>query len=283
MFQIKKRVELSDTITRIDVEAPWVARKIQPGQFIILRIRENGERIPLTMVDCDRDKGIITLVFQVIGKTTEELNLLREGDSILDLTGPLGNELPLEKYGRVAILGGGLGVVSIYPLAKGLKVAGNEVLSIIGSRSKDLLIMEEEMRETSDSLDITTDDGTYGRKGYVADVLRDWLEKGEKIDLVIAVGPAPMMRAVAEVTRPYQVKTLVSLESTMVDGTGMCGACRVTYNGETKFTCVDGPIFDAHLLDFKELMARRRMYSEQEKQSRDDFLKCDHGGCRCHQ
>jgi ferredoxin--NADP+ reductase len=264
------------------IDAPLVARRIQPGQFLILRVDEQGERIPLTMVDCDRENGTVTIVFQVLGKTTRHLNLLQEDDSILDLIGPLGNEMPLRKYGRVAVIGGGLGVVSVYPIAKGLKESGNEVLSIIGARSHDLLVMESEMRAASDSLSVTTDDGSYGRKGYVADELRDWLERGDHLDLVIAVGPAPMMRATAEVTRPYKLKTLVSLESTMVDGTGMCGACRVSAAGKTKFTCVDGPIFDAHELNFKELMARRKMYASQEKLSTELLLKKHSGGCRCH-
>ncbi|MCD6530367.1 sulfide/dihydroorotate dehydrogenase-like FAD/NAD-binding protein, partial [Candidatus Bathyarchaeota archaeon] len=248
----------------MNVEAPLVAKKAEAGQFVIVRVDERGERIPLTLVDWDRETGVITLVYQAVGLTTRKLSEKREGESIMDVVGPLGNPGAAEKFGTVAVIGGGVGVAAAYPRAKQLKQKGNHVISIIGARSSNILIFEEEMRSVSDELYISTDDGTKGRKGFVSDVLRDLLQEGRKIDYVFAVGPTVMMRAVAKVTKEYQVKTDVSLNPIMIDGTGMCGTCRVRVGGETKFTCVDGPEFDGHQVDFEELLTRLNTYREEE-------------------
>jgi ferredoxin--NADP+ reductase len=247
------------------MEAPAVARKAKAGQFVILRISERGERIPLTIADADPEGGTITLVVEEVGKTTKELGRLKEGDSILDLVGPLGNPMNIGNYGHVICIGGGSGIALVYPLTRALKKAGNRITSIIGARTRELLILEGEMRETSDELYVTTDDGSKGHRGFVTDILRKLVGEREKIDLVVAVGPVPMMKAVADITRPHKIRTLVSLNPIMVDGMGMCGTCRVTVGGETKFTCVDGPLFDGHLVDFEELEARRRLYEPEER------------------
>jgi ferredoxin--NADP+ reductase len=264
-YKIVHKKELAPTIKMFEVEAPVVARKAKAGQFVILRISEHGERIPLTIADVRRET--ITLVVEEVGKTTKELGRLNEGDSIVNLVGPLGNPMKVEKYGHVICIGGGSGVALVYPLTKALKEAGNKVASIIGAKTQGLLILEEEMRETSDEFYVTTDDGSKGHRGFVTDILRKLLDERERIDLVVAVGPVPMMKAVADATSPHEVKTLVSLNPIMVDGMGMCGACRVTVGGKTKFTCVDGPLFDGHLVDFGELEARRRVYEPEEKRA----------------
>ena len=270
MYKILSAEELSAGVKSFIVEAPMVARKCQAGQFIILRIDEVGERIPLTIADYDREKGTIQLIFQEVGDTTRQLGTLKAGEALLDVAGPLGKATEIENYGTVVCIGGGIGVAPVYPIARAYKKAGNRVVSIIGARNADLLIMEKEMRSVSDVLHITTDDGSAGRKGLVVDPLKDMIAADEKIDRVMAIGPMVMMRGVAEVTRPYGIHTLVSLNPIMVDGTGMCGGCRCSVGGETKFACVDGPEFDGHAVDFNGLMSRARMYQTQERQCKGD-------------
>ncbi len=274
MFKIIKKECLSPGVYRYDVEAPRIAKKTQPGQFIILRVDEVGERIPLTVADFDREKGIITIIFQVVGASTEALAALDEGDSILDFVGPLGKKSDVRPgIGTVVCIGGGIGVAPVYPIARGMKEAGNKVISIMGARNKDILIMEKEMAAASDELLITTDDGSYGIHGFVTNALQTLIDRGEKIDVVYAIGPVVMMRSVVNVTKPLGLKTVVSLNPVMVDGTGMCGGCRVEVGGETKFACVDGPEFDGVLVDFKGLMERQGMYREQENVARDHACK----------
>ncbi len=265
MAKILKKEILAPNIKKFIVEVPEIAKKAQPGQFVIIRIDEKGERIPLTIGDFDREKGTVTIVFQEVGKTTYQLGLLKEGDEILDFVGPLGRPSEIEKFGTVCCIGGGVGTPEIYPVARALKKVGNYVISIIGARTKELVIMEKEMKEVSDELYITTDDGTYGMKGFVTDALKKILDTGKKIDRVIAVGPVIMMKAVSELTKNYNIKTIVSLNAMMLDGTGMCGICRVEIGGETKFACVDGPEFDGHLVNYDLLMARLKTYLEEEK------------------
>lgn len=265
MAKILKKEILAPNIKKFIVEVPEIAKKAQPGQFVIIRIDEKGERIPLTIGDFDREKGTVTIVFQEVGKTTYQLGLLKEGDEILDFVGPLGRPSEIEKFGTVCCIGGGVGTPEIYPVARALKKVGNYVISIIGARTKELVIMEKEMKEVSDELCITTDDGTYGMKGLVTDALKKILDTGKKIDRVIAVGPVIMMKAVSELTKNYNIKTIVSLNAMMLDGTGMCGICRVEIGGETKFACVDGPEFDGHLVNYDLLMARLKTYLEEEK------------------
>ncbi len=276
MHRIVYKKQLSENVKLFDVEAPLVAKKFKAGQFLIVKIDEKGERIPLTIVDTDKENGTIRIIFQEVGKSTKKLGLLNVGDMIQDVIGPLGKPAEIKKFGKVVCVGGGVGVAPLYPQAKALKKEGNEVISIIGARNKDLIILEEEMKSVSDRLYITTDDGSYGRKGFVSDVLREILEK-EKIDRVITIGPAIMMMVTARVTKPYNVKTIASLNSIMVDGTGMCGACRVSVGGETKFACVDGPDFDAHLVDFELLMERQRIYLEEERKAMELFEE----ECKC--
>ncbi|HUW64315.1 MAG TPA: sulfide/dihydroorotate dehydrogenase-like FAD/NAD-binding protein [Spirochaetia bacterium] len=274
MYRIVEKEVLAPTLDLFVVEAPKIAAKARAGQFIILRIDDLGERIPLTIGDFDREKGTITLVFQEVGKTTKQLGAMKEGDSILDFVGPLGEPTHIEKYGRVAMVGGGVGVAPVHPIARALKEAGNEVIGIIGARTKDLLFWEDKMSKACTELLVTTDDGSYVRKGFVTDVLKEVMD-AKKVDLVVAIGPQPMMRAVCNLTKEYGVKTVVSLNSTMVDGTGMCGCCRVTVGGKTKFACVDGPDFDGHEVDFAELARRSGIYREQEKDSLDRYThKC---------
>jgi ferredoxin--NADP+ reductase len=266
MFKIRDKEQLATGIYQMVISAPRVAKKALPGQFIILRIHERGERIPLTIKDSDKEGGTVTIVFQVAGKTTAQLSTLNVGDAIRDLVGPLGNptELP-EGEASVVCIGGGVGTACIYPQVKELSRRGSHVTVITGARTRDLLIMEDELRELASRLIVCTDDGSYGEKGFVSDALKRMLEAGERPDLVIAIGPLMMMRVVADVTRVYDVHTIVSLNPIMVDGTGMCGGCRVTVGGEVKFTCVDGPEFDAHLVDFDELFMRQRYYLDEEK------------------
>lgn len=265
MSLILEKKVLAPSIYEFVLEAPDVARKAEAGQFVVLRINEKGERIPLTIADYDRRAGTITIVFQEVGKTTKQLGQLKKGDTITNFIGPLGKPSPVMEKGTVVCIGGGMGIAPIYPIAAALKNKGNRVVSIIGARNRELLIWEERMRKVSDELHITTDDGSYGRQGFVSDELRDLMDKVSKIDLVFAIGPVVMMRAVCEVTRPCKLKTLVSLNPIMVDATGMCGCCRVSVGEETKFACVDGPDFDGHKVNFEELIARQRIYLKEEK------------------
>ena len=273
MFKILHAEFIAPGIKRFVIEAPRIARKQQPGQFVILRLYEQGERIPLTIERSDPERGTVNIVVQSIGKTTNLLNSLETGDNILDIVGPLGKPSEIEKFGTVVVMGGGVGTAMAYPTAAALKKAGNRVISIVGARSKDLVIEEREMREVSDALMITTDDGTYADKGFVTDKLRQLIENGTRIDLVLAIGPIPMMRAVAEMTRKEHIRTIVSLNPIMIDGTGMCGGCRVLVDGKSEFACVDGPDFDAHRIDFAVLVQRTSMYRAAEQQSMEDFQR----------
>ena len=275
MYKIITKRVLASNIKLIIVESPLVSKKNKPGQFIVLRIDESGERIPLTIVDSNPEKGTITLIFQEAGKTTAKLGQLKEGDSIQDILGPLGKPSEIKRYGQVVVIGGGVGTAVAYPEAKALKIAGNKVTTIIGARNKDLLILEEEMKALSDEFYVTTDDGSKGHHGFVTDILKKLIEEKRRIDLAIAIGPTVMMKAIAGVTRPYNIKTLVSLNPILIDGTGMCGGCRVTVGNETKFVCVDGPEFDAHLVDFDQLLTRQRIYLDEESKA----LKLHEGRC----
>ncbi len=272
-YKIVKKKVLGPDAKMFVVEAPYVARSAKPGQFIILRVNEKGERIPLTIAGTDREKGYVTIIFQEVGKSTKMLGMLEEGNEILDFVGPLGKPTEIENFGTVMALGGGFGTAVLYPLVKAVKDAGNYVITAIGARTKELVILEDELREISDELYVTTDDGSYGRKGFVTEVLKDFLEQGKKIDRVFAVGPVPMMKVTADITRPYGIKTIVSLNPIMVDGTGMCGACRVEVGGKTKFACIDGPEFDGHLVNFDLLMKRLSMFKEEEKLALDRFME----------
>jgi ferredoxin--NADP+ reductase len=271
VFKIVHAEFIAPGIKRFMIEAPRIARKQRPGQFVIIRIHEEGERIPLTIERSDPEKGTVNIVVQSIGKTTHLLNSLETGDSILDLVGPLGKPSEIEKFGTVVVMGGGVGTAMAYPTAAALKRAGSRVLSIVGARNKGLVILENEMRAISDVLMITTDDGSYCEKGFVTDKLRQFIEAGTHIDLVIAVGPIPMMKAVADVTRSVNIRTIVSLNPIMIDGTGMCGGCRVLVDGKSKFACVDGPEFEAHEVNFEVLVQRNAMYREAEKRSMEEF------------
>jgi ferredoxin--NADP+ reductase len=271
VFKIIHAAFLAPGIKRFVIEAPRIARKQKPGQFVILRIYEEGERIPVTIENSDPERGTINIVVQAAGKTTRLLNSLETGSSILDVVGPLGKPSEIANYGTVVVVGGGVGTAMAYPTALALKKAGNRVLSIVGARNKELVILEPEMRAVSDSLMITTDDGSYADKGFVTDKLRQLIENGTRIDLVIAVGPIVMMRAVAELTRKENIHTVVSLNPIMIDGTGMCGGCRVMIDGKSEFACVDGPEFDAHKVDFAVLVQRNGMYRDAEQRSLADF------------
>ena len=272
MFQILEARILAPDVKLFRILAPRIARKRQAGQFVILRVHEHGERIPITIAGSDAERGEITIVVQGIGKTTKLLNALEAGDAILDVVGPLGKPSEVENFGTACVIGGGVGAAIAYPTAVALEQAGNRVISILGGRTRDLVILEEEIRATSDVLYVTTDDGSYGEKGLVTDKLRALIEGGEGIDYVLAIGPIPMMRAVAETTRPHGIKTVVSLNSVMVDGTGMCGGCRVSVDGKSQFACVDGPEFDAHRVDFQNLAHRNAMYREMESRALREFL-----------
>jgi ferredoxin--NADP+ reductase len=265
MFSVRDAHRLAPTITRLVIEAPLVARKHRPGHFVIVRVAEDGERIPLTLVESDRAAGTVTLIVQAVGKTTRLLCGLRAGDALADVVGPLGNPAPIQRRGAVACIGGGVGAAVLYPIARALHAAGNDVHSILGARSRDLLVLQDEMARCSTSLSVTTDDGSAGRPGLVTGALRELLAERPGIAAVYAVGPLPMMKAVAEVTRPLALPTCVSLNPIMIDGTGMCGGCRVTVGGQLKFACVDGPEFDAHEVDFDELMGRNRAYADLER------------------
>ena len=265
MFPILETKEIAKNVFRQRIEAPRVAKKRKAGQFLVLRRAENGERIPLTIVSSDAGEGHVTIIFQAVGKSTTEFARMKVGDAYLDVVGPLGLATHIENFGTVVGIGGGIGAAPLLPIATAIKEAGNRLLSIVGARTKDLLILEDEMRAVSDEIVVTTDDGSYAKKGFVTNALQEFIDRGEKIGLCIAIGPVPMMRAVAEVTRPHGIRTMVSLNPIMVDATGMCGACRVTVGGTTKFVCVDGPEFDGHQVDFKELVMRNRAYLREEK------------------
>jgi NAD(P)H-flavin reductase len=269
MNKILEKEFISPQVFRMTVEAPDIARKRMAGQFIILRTSDAGERIPLTIADADAEKGTIELIVQVVGKSTKELSKFEAGDELRDFVGPLGKPTHIELFGTVVIVGGGVGIAPAHPITQAMKAAGNNVISILGGRSKDLVIMEKKMAACSDRVLIMTDDGSYGEKGLVTDALQKLIDEELKIDLVVAVGPPIMMKFVSLLTRKYDIPTLVSLNTIMVDGTGMCGACRVTVGDSTKFVCVDGPEFDGHKVDFDEMMKRQRMYEVQEKESMD--------------
>jgi len=271
MYQITEARILAQDIKLFKIKAPNIAEKRKAGQFVIIRIEENGERIPLTIADSDSSNGTVTIIVQGVGKTTRQLNMLNEGDKILDIVGPLGTPSHIEKFGTAVSIGGGVGSAIAYPTAVALKQAGNHVITINGARSKDLVILEEEMKAVSDEAYITTDDGTYGHHGFVTDMLQKLIDDGTKIDFVLAIGPIPMMNAVANITKSHDIKTMVSLNPIMIDGTGMCGGCRVSVGGKVKFACVDGPEFDAHEVDFKNLIDRNRMYEEYEKKSLERY------------
>lgn len=273
-YKIVKKADLNSQIYLMEIEAPLVARKAAPGQFVILRIDEKGERVPFTIADFDKEKGTVTVIIQAVGKTTRDLSKLNEGDTILDFAGPLGIPTPLEGLKKVAVIGGGLGTAIAYPQAKKLKELGAEVTAISGFRSKEYIILEDEMNAVSDKLIITTDDGSNGLQGFVTNRLREELESGEKYDEVIAIGPLVMMRAVCNLTKEYDIPTTVSMNPVMIDGTGMCGGCRVIVGGETKFACVDGPDFDGHKIDWDAAIKRQQMFKAYEKRS------CEEGKCR---
>jgi ferredoxin--NADP+ reductase len=283
LYRIVRKEKLAENIDRFYIEAPLIAKKVKAGQFVVIKINEEGERIPLTVADYDRSRGMISIVSMRVGKTTFLLSSLKQGDSIQDVVGPLGNASEIKNFGRVICVGGGVGVAPVLPIARELKKAGNYIISIIGARSKDLLILKEEMEEISDELYICSDDGSIGYHGFVSGFLKEYLEKnligntGKKTNIVrvVTIGPAVMMAAVSEVTRPFNIKTIVSLNSIMVDGTGMCGACRVEVGNKTRFVCVDGPEFDGHQVNFNLLLSRQKIYCDHENVCMDLYKhKC---------
>lgn len=273
MYKIVRRQQMAQgTVVLNEIEAPQIAQKARPGQFVILRATENGERIPLTMAETNPEKGTVTIIYQVVGKSTKLFRDLEEGDNFLDVVGPLGKPTDITKHsGLVLVVGGGTGVAVVHNIAKGMKAAGNRVISIIGARTKDLLIMEDMMAAASEKLEVCTDDGSYGHHGFVTNILKNYLEGGEKVSEVVTAGPAPMMKFVAKMTEEYKVPTLVSLNAIMIDATGMCGCCRVSIGGETKFTCVDGPEFDGHKVNWDEFMQRLTAYKPQERVSAEHY------------
>ncbi len=269
MFKILKREELNPTVTSLVVDAPLIAKKAQPGQFVIVRVHEDGERIPLTIADFNREAGTVTIIFQIVGRTTKLLNNLQVGDSILDFVGPLGKPSEIEGFKHVCVIGGGVGCAIAYPTAKGLHENGTKVTTITGFRNKDLVILEDDFKNVSDNYYLVSDDGSAGKKGLVTNQLEELLQAGEVFDEVIAIGPLIMMKFVCATTAKYNLKTTVSMNPIMIDGTGMCGCCRLSVGGEMKFACVDGPDFDGHLVDFDEAMARSRQYSDFEARERE--------------
>ena len=283
MYKIVKRQQLNDTVVRLDVQAPFIAKKAKAGQFIIFRIDEHGERIPLTIADTDAEKGTVSIIFQIVGQSTMLLSQLQEGDAILDFVGPLGAATEFGDAKKVCVIGGVVGNAIAYPSAKALFNMGADVDVIAGFRSKDIVILEDEFKAVCNRLFITTDDGTYGEKGFVTNKLQELIDAGNNYDLVIAIGPIPMMKFVSKVTEPYNIKTLVSLNPIMIDGTGMCGGCRVTVGGEIKFACVDGPDFDGHKVDYDELMQRNSTYREFEAHDKEHcrmYKAADMGGAK---
>ena len=273
MYKILEKRELNPTVALMVIEAPAVARKAEPGQFIILRTDEDGERIPLTIADFDREKGTVTIIFQIVGSTTEKLGHLNEGDELVDFAGPLGNPTETEGLRKVAVVGGGVGCAIAYPIAKKLHEQGSIVHSVVGFRNKDLVILEKDFEVCSDVMKKMSDDGSWGEKGLVTNALEELIKSGEEYDEVIAIGPVIMMKFVSELTRKYGIKTIVSMNPVMIDGTGMCGGCRLTVGGETKFACVDGPDFDGHLVDFDEAMVRSAMYKPFERAKHEETCK----------
>ncbi len=270
MYRIVKRRELNPSVTLLEIEAPMIAKKAEPGQFIILRVDENGERIPLTIAGYDREKGTVTIIFQIVGATTEKLNHVMEGECIQDFVGPLGRATHTDGLKKVAVVGGGVGTAIALPVAKKLHDMGVEVHAIIGFRTKDLVILEEEFGQASSKLVLCTDDGSYAKKALVTEALKELIDAGNEYDEVITIGPLPMMKFVCRLTKEYGIKTIVSMNPVMVDGTGMCGGCRLTVGGETKFACVDGPEFDGHLVDFDEVIKRGRMYHSFERSKHEE-------------
>lgn len=270
MYKIVSKQVLNPTVTKMEIEAPLIAKKAQPGQFIILRTDENGERIPLTVADYDREKGTVTIIFQIVGATTNQLNSFNEGDYIHDFVGPLGKPTETEGLKKVAVVGGGVGCAIAFPIAKKLHKMGVEVHSVVGFRNKDLVILEDDFKNSSDVFKLMTDDGSYGEKGLVTNALEELIKEGNQYDEVITIGPLIMMKFVCQLTKKYDVKTIVSMNPIMIDGTGMCGGCRLTVGGETKFACVDGPDFDGHLVDFDEAMKRGQMYKEFERHAYEE-------------
>ena len=270
MYKIVSKQVLNPIVTKMEIEAPLIAKKAQPGQFIILRTDENGERIPLTVADYDREKGTVTIIFQIVGATTNQLNSFNEGDYIHDFVGPLGKPTETEGLKKVAVVGGGVGCAIAFPIAKKLHKMGVEVHSVVGFRNKDLVILEDDFKNNSDVFKLMTDDGSYGEKGLVTNALEELIKEGNQYDEVITIGPLIMMKFVCQLTKKYDVKTIVSMNPIMIDGTGMCGGCRLTVGGETKFACVDGPDFDGHLVDFDEAMKRGQMYKEFERHAYEE-------------
>lgn len=270
MYRIIKKKKLNSSVTLMKIDAPLVAKKAEPGQFVILRVNDEGERVPLTIADFNREEGSITIIFQIVGATTEKLNSLEEGDSILDFVGPLGNATELDGIKKAAVIGGGVGCAIAYPVAKKLFETGAEVHSITGFRNKELVILEDEFKKASNMFKIMTDDGSYGDAGLVTDALKKLIDEGNEYDVVFAIGPLIMMKFVCELTKKYNVKTMVSMNPIMIDGTGMCGGCRLTVGGETKFACIDGPDFDGHLIDFDEAIERSSMYKDFEMNKREE-------------
>lgn len=282
MYRILRKETLAPKVKLIEVYAPEICAHAHPGQFVVLRMHEKGERIPLTIADSDPLTGLLTMVFQEVGKSTTELGTLNEGDSIQDIVGPLGTPGDIRKLDCVICVAGGVGVAPIYPEAKAYHKIGTRVISLIGAQTKDMLIFKDRMEQVSDEVHYSTDDGSFGHKGFVTEVLDDLLREGLRPDEVVVIGPLLMMRAASRVTAKYGVKTIVSLNAIMVDGTGMCGSCRVTVGGETKFSCVEGPAFDGHKVDFDELIARQRRFLAEEKFAMEHYL-AGAGGCKCHQ
>ena len=270
MYKIVKKEILNSAVSLIEVEAPYIAKKAEPGQFIILRIDEQGERVPFTIADFDRERGTVTVIFQIVGKTTERLNQLNQGDYLLDFVGPLGKASKFENIKTAAVIGGGLGTAIAYPQAKKLHSMGVKVDMINGFRNKDIIIIEEECKKACTNLYTMTDDGSNGNQGFVTNKLEELISLGNKYDVVIAIGPLVMMKAVCELTKEYGIKTIVSMNPVMIDGTGMCGGCRVTVGGETKFACIDGPDFDGHLVDFDTAIQRSRMFAKEERHAREN-------------
>lgn len=280
MFKITRKIDLSAKVFKYVIEAPDIAKKAQAGHFVIIRLDGKGERIPITIADWDSNRGTITLFVQAVGKSTIQMSRLQDGESILDVVGPLGNPSHIEKSETVVAIGGGFGIAAIHPIVRENTKIGNKTTSILGARTKDLLILEDEMRNISDEVRIATDDGSYGEKGLVTDILKEMIHRGDTLDRVIAIGPPVMMKAVADTTKAEKIKTLVSLNPIMMDGTGMCGACRVMVGGEMKFACVDGPEFDGHLVDFDGLLNRLKIYLSEEELAREKYLKELNHECR---
>lgn len=280
MFEITQKIKLNPTVTMMKIKAPLVAAKAQPGQFIILRTDEDGERIPLTIADYDIECGTITIIFQIVGATTMKLDQMEVGQTLCDFVGPLGRPSELEGLKKVAVIGGGVGCAIAYPIAKKLHQLGAEVHSIVGFRSKELIILSDEFEAVSNKYLIRTDDGSFGSKGLVTDALRELLDDGEQYDCIFAIGPLVMMKFVCKLTKEYNVPTVVSMNPVMIDGTGMCGGCRLTVGGETRFACVDGPDFDGHLVDFDEAIVRSSMYKDHERHAYDETCNLMRGACR---